>query len=206
MIDPNDFEDSQEYLDSIYYGVNNSEVTQGPVEYLSPHIPRQSLRPWDSGKWYDEDPDELAKILVTPVTEPLTVEFNFKQHISDSKQTSRNRLMFGSIQTPSEKIQLWGFLSWLEFQDHIADNQPLAKRVREELQANTALMYHQVGQVKFSFWLAKNYQAQTRPGYWAIVIEESNQRTVVHSVNGHLHFNEGLTVITKNQVTINKEK
>lgn len=203
MIDTDDFEDSQEYLDSIYYGSHNSELAQGPIDYLNTKVKfTNPIRQWDSGKWYDEDPKELEKSMVRPVDNPILAEFNFKQHIVDKTQTTRNTLMFGSLETATEKISLWGFLTWVEFQDHIADHQPLAKDTLERLQVNSSEMYKQVGQVKFTFWLAKNHQAKTRSGYWAIVVEEPHQRNIIHSVNGQLHFNEGLTLIAKNQVRI----
>lgn len=206
MID-NDFEESPDYELYMLNKTMADNTANGAVDYYANRpVIHNPIRQWDSGVWYDEDPNELAKSLVLPVTQPLTAEFNYKQHIVDKTQTTRNTLMFGSLETSTERIQLWGFLTWIEFQDHLADHQPLAKNTLENLHANASEMYHSVGQAKFTFWLAKNYRAQTRPGYWAIVVEEPHQRTVIHSVNGQLHFNSSLGLGVKNLVKISQAR
>jgi hypothetical protein len=201
MIDDNEFEDSPAYLDALYYGIKNNDDVQTPVDYLIPKTMNYLVsRPWDSGKWYDEDPDELRKILLKPIVNPTKAEFNHTLHpIAGSSP-----IMYGHLDTLTGSVLLLGFTRWSEFQDYIVDDsQPQARYIREELQADAMLNFNP-GEVTFSYWLPRENK-QTRPGYWALIITTPKERAIIHSIAGRIHINEvGLGI--KNQVTITKEK
>lgn len=200
MID--DFEDSPAYLDALYYVTRNNEQAQGPVDYLTPNKPLPKARqPWDSGKWYDEDPDELRKMSLKPVINPTKAEFNYTLHpVADSLP-----IMYGHLDTLTGSVLLLGFTKWAEFQSYIVDDsQPQAKHIKEELQADAMLNFNP-GEFSISYWLPRENK-QTRPGYWAMVITTPTERAIVHSIAGSIQISQGLRLNVKNTVIIKQEK
>lgn len=207
-----EYEDSQDYQDAVWYNSSTDIGYSSPVEAYKPITQISNPRPHLTRDIEVEElharlrsapGPTLDELTVKPVVDPQSAEFVYVEHLTSDTQTERNKLMYGSLYTSTQKVPLWGFLTWQEFGDHIlAKDRQDAKLIYDELAADSGEMFPQVGMIRFNFWLPKDIAAKTRPGYWAIVVRGPNGRAVVHSVNGQIQISQGLRLGIKNTVTI----
>ena len=160
--------------------------------------------PWITDYYHDMEylvgnrPQSQAR----PVDQPQSIELNFRWHSTSLTQTSRNRLRFGTLHTPSQKITLWGFDSWTEFKSHITSSDwksigPLRDQLTTDIALDKTFDRSQIG-----YWLAKDEKLQTRPGIWIISIDNPNtgSRSLVIGYQDHVKIKSPLK--TKQQTVI----
>jgi hypothetical protein len=199
--DIDDFEESPEYLDKLWDSIGSNDKAYSVVDYHQQpkYLPKPQRVEVDTRKWYDEDPDELRKLSAKSIINPHSAEFNYTLHYPKAQTEP---VMYGNVNTPTEKILLLGFTKWREFETKIVDgSQPLAKQIRDRLIDNANQIYTELGCIRLTYWLPreKNYSCR---GYWAIIVDEPKKRTIIHNVNGALYYNENLAKIIRNQIKI----
>jgi len=207
-----DFEDSP-YVDD--YGIadhergNHSTYSQAYDDVSIRKPPRLRLAS-------DTDLDEFLRLRANPeeairpwqqrvVDCPESATFVWRMYV-DPSQDTRNKIYFGKITTRTQTIDLWGLTTWVEFNSHLAREDKVAARViRDEIIAEVATMSSHVNDYSVTYWMAKNQDYATRPGFWAIIVKNIKENTLgiyarwgehEHSINVNAHPKQ--TAITFN--------
>lgn len=174
-----DFEESPVYQEQewgfVNTGENSTYFDRSTELYTSKTTP---VIPVITNYYHDLERliSDPVKPHVRPVDCPQLIELNFRWHTTSHVQTTRNRLRYGALHTPTQRITLWGFDSWTEFKSHIAsaDWKHIAP-IRDELAADIALDRDFDG-AQMGYWIAKDDKAQTRSGSWVISIDNPNSQ------------------------------
>jgi len=115
-------------------------------------------------------------------TTPKPVALTLRERVYlDPKQSTRNRLRFGRLETVTQSFGMWGFFTWQEFNDHLhIGNKQTARDVYEQLKLSIADTYTSAGLYELQFWLPKTDGAETVKDFMAFSLLDckSNNLTV----------------------------
>jgi len=152
----------------------------------------------DHDRFGDNTPDYVDPLEFVPsIAKAKSLTFRYQAH-KTSNNNQRDTLRYGLLDC-EQQYQLWGFETYLEFRSHLARcDKSIAKQAWEELKCDIAGTH-----AKCLFWLPKNDQALTRPGCWAITIDQNSTRYALVRANQDWHLFKNLRQTKQNIVRIN---
>ena len=117
--------------------------------------------------------------------------FNWEWHWTSNarKGQARDRLRLGSIWTQTQKHQIWGVMTAQEFKNHLHfSDRKEAYHWIDQLQCQVSQISSYRGSHALSYWIAKDHNAQSLAGWWAIGMDDcqKNIREICVRVNGEL--------------------
>lgn len=114
-----------------------------------------------------QDPAVPTVVYGKPVQDPVTATFRSQLYL-DTSQATRNKMRYGKLTTTAQPRDLWGFVTWVEFNNHLS---PMDKRTARDYmdQLTVAIVdkYKQTGQYELTYWVAKDEQKRTCPRFYA---------------------------------------
>jgi hypothetical protein len=126
--------------------------------------------------------------------------FRYQTHTT-SNNNARDTLRYGTCETLTNNLMLWGFDTYQEFRDHLAvRDKTRAKQIWDEISCEL-----RTESVKYLFWVPKGEQHTTEPGCWAITIDQPTQRSAVVWTSNQLRCYSRLRLAQQNRVVIGKE-
>ena len=159
-------------------------------EHLIDHN-RLELNPDDTLPAWQSRPDLKHVVSMT---------FRYQPHMTSNANT-RDTLRYGTCETLSNNLVMWGFETYQEFRDHLAvRDKAQVRSVWEEISCE--LRNHAV---KYLFWIPKGEQHTTEPGCWAITIDHDTQRSVITWSGDQLRCYSGLKLSKQNRIQIGRE-
>jgi len=167
-----------------------------PKNHLNPNVidrNRFDLDPDDTLPQWHNRPDLRHVVSMT---------FRYQAHqTSNGHSNVRDTLRYGTCETLTNKLMLWGFETFQEFRDHQAvRDKANAKYIWEE----TACELRDQN-CDFLFWIPKGEQHTTEPGCWAITIDQPTKRSVLIWTQGELTLYDGLRHTKQNRVVIQRQ-
>ena len=142
-----------------------------------------------------QDPRDLLEF-VPDIAQAKSLTFRYQAH-QTSNANQRDTLRYGTLDC-EQQYQLWGFETYQEFRDHLARRDKLrVSEAWEELKCEIAGTH-----ARCLFWLPKNDQAQTRPGCWAITVDQSNSRFALVWANQDYYLFNPMKLSKQNVVRI----
>lgn len=107
-----------------------------------------------------------------PIQDPVAATFRSQLYV-DTSQATRNKMRYGKLETKTQPADLWGFVTWVEFNNHLA---PMDKRTAREYTDQLAIAivdkYKQTGAYELTYWVAKDEQRKTRPRFYAFSLRD----------------------------------
>jgi hypothetical protein len=134
------------------------------------------------------------------------VTFYWDWHRKFDEETGIYRqLRWGQIKTQIIQYKMWGFKYVSEFKSHLApEDRAQARYWREELTAEIALSSEKSQDFEMCYWVGKNSDNMTPPGFWAISVDDrtTKKRSILLSMNNEIVVRAGLkpkyeTIITR---------
>jgi hypothetical protein len=126
--------------------------------------------------------------------------FRYQAHTT-SNTNARDTLRYGSCETLSNNLMLWGFETYQEFRDHLAvRDKAWARQVWDE----TSCELRQES-VRYLFWVPKGESHTTEPGCWAITMDRAVNRNILVWTNNQLTSYNRLQLSQQNRIVIHKE-
>lgn len=167
-----------------------------PKNTLNPHVidhNRFDLDPDDTLPAWHNRPDLKHVVSLT---------FRYQAHQTSNGQNNvRDTLRYGTCETLSNTLMLWGFETFQEFRDHLAvRDKHWAHQVWEEVACE--LRQEHIG---YLFWVPKGEQHTTEPGCWAITADRLHNRMAVVQANGDLGLYQNLRLTQQNRIRLERQ-
>lgn len=160
-----------------------------PAQVIDPK--RLELDPDDTIPQWHNGPD---------LTGIQNLTFRYKTHRT-SNSNARDRLRYGTVETLTKTLMLWGFETFQEFRDHLAvRDKAWAKYVWDEIACEL-----RQESVEYLFWVPKGEQHTTEPGCWAITMDRAAHRTIWVWTDGNIKVYDPVKLSKQNRIRIEKE-
>lgn len=149
----------------------------------------------DNDRFGLNTPDPVSRYY-PPLTGVREAVFRYQAH-KTSNNNARDTLYYGHVQGDIDLV-LWGFETYQEFRDHLTvTDKHRAQEAWEELKCQIAGTH-----AECRFWLPKNDLAATRPGFWAITVDQANTRFALCWANDEYHLLTNLRRTKQNKIKL----
>lgn len=176
-------------------------------DYNAPYdpFPRPTPLPADliDHKRLELDPDDSlpAWHLRPDLRHIVSITFRYQAHTT-SNANSRDTLRYGTCETLSNNLMMWGFETYQEFRDHLAvRDKAWARQVWDEVSCELRQQ-----SIKYLFWVPKGEQHTTEPGCWAITMDHATKRSALVWAHNQIKAYDRLKLSRQNRVIIEKEQ
>jgi hypothetical protein len=151
----------------------------------------------DTDRFGDNLVDPVDPLEFVPdVSEVKTMTFRYKTY-KTSNANQRDTLRYGLLDS-AQQYQMWGFETYQEFRDHLARrDKARVTEAWEELKCEIAGTH-----ARCLFWLPKNDQGLTRPGCWAITVDQSKSRFALVWANQDYYMFNPIKLSKQNLIRI----
>lgn len=193
-------------------------------EYEYDYDPMEDIK--DHHRHLGQLPQGIAKesgfdryvIPMNPVPSPVRhVKSQMFDYTNQKKDEKTKALYYGRVYSDTiNNVATWGFESYIEFKRNLAydDKRYAGKIWKEDLAIDPAVCGNFLPK---TFWVAKNDQAETHPGWWAISIEglelvkdtlttNPNSRFIVIFADGQLTGHNARSYVKTNTITFKEDK
>jgi hypothetical protein len=193
----------------------NGNCYDGTPPKLSKADKEKLRQYWEPKRDYDDldvklglvDASELDPLVSfidqrPPIMNVTAIEYRWRWQPTTNAASQNGRRDFirlGSLQTQTQTHLLWGFATWQEMNAHLhISDKEFARHCFEQITAQYSLQSRHTGEYKFCYWIAKDEQQLTIPGFWSITVDCINATTpgrdVAYYANGKFDYKNNLTV------------
>jgi len=137
-----------------------------------------------------------------PIKNVVSLTLRYREHqTSNAISNARDTLRYGTCETLGQSFIMWGFETYQEFRDHLSiHDKAQVQAVWEEIKYDL-----RQGSYRYLFWIPKTEQHQTRPGCWAITIDQPQCRSAIVWADDQLRTYHKLKLSKQNNIRMEQK-